>query len=147
MTRNPTVTIDGEWLLARIQQIEYIIDDVRAACASGAFMVGADQTKPSSKRRTQDGIPVSPRTTNALFDISEIEWKTKGSEPARVDDSWAWAFAYDRDGIVLPETQAILTELLHKDKVQVGIYEITLSGQDKKLLSRKIPKSKGRKGR
>lgn len=143
----PTVTLDGEWLLARIQEIEYILDKIRAEAADGTFTKGPHQDRDRPKTRERDGTPVFPQPRNLSSDISEIHWKLKGSEPADFNAPWAWAFAYDEDGYVHPETEAIVNELMHSEKVQVGIYEITLSGTDKNLLSRKIPKSKVRKRR
>ncbi len=141
------VTIDGEWLLAKFQEIEYIIDEIRARCGDGAFVAGADQTRPDPRTRTQDGTPIFPAPRAAIGDLSEIEWKIKGSEPARVNDSWAWAFAYESNGDYRPESRDLVMAIEAAGKIKVGIYEITLSGRDKNLLSRTIPKAGGRKGR
>jgi len=132
-----TVTLDGEWLLARIQEIEYILDRIRAEAADGAFAKGPRQDRDKPRARTRDGTPVFPSPRAGTINTSGIEWKLKGSEPADFNAPWAWVFAYDKDGYVLPETEAIVNELMHTEKVQVGDYEITLSGRDKNLLSRK----------
>lgn len=116
------MTIDAKWLLQRIQQIEYTLDEIRTHCGQGAF--------------------VTPKTGE--ININDIEWLKKVGEPTGFNASWAWAFAYDQDGSVLDEAQAIVTALLHEDKVKVGQYEISWGGRDKDLLSRKIPKTKER---
>ena len=110
-----TVTLDGDWLLARIQQLEYILDEIRAKAADGAF------AKP--------GAPE--------VDLRGITWKLKDSELAGPNDPWAWAFAYDQDGSVLPEASALLEAIKRDGKVLVGGYEISLGGRDKNLLNRK----------
>ncbi len=132
-----TVTLDGEWLLARIQQIEYILDEIRVKAADEAFAKGPRQDRDTPRPRTKDGTPISPSPRAGTINTSGIEWKLKGSEPADFNAPWAWAFAYDEDGYIRPETEAIVNELMHVEKVQVGDYEITLSGRDKNLLSRK----------
>lgn len=116
-----TVTIDAEWLLNRIESIERGIADIRKAAAEGVHRAA------------------SPSGIN----IHALEWKTKGSQPARDDDAWAWAFAYNYEGGLLPAAEQLIQEIERYGKVEVSGFEITLSGRDKKLLSRK--KLKGRR--
>lgn len=85
------------------------------------------------------GIAAIPE--EAYIDISKIKWQNKDKQPAKPDDSWAWAFAFDRDGKVLNETRELLGELEKNDgKVVVGEYEVTLGGRDGNLLNRKLRK-------
>ncbi len=119
--RKQTVTIDTEYLLNRLETLERIINDIRAVARAGV------------------GRPASPTGIN----IHALEWKTKGSQPARDDDAWAWAFAYDQDGVLMDAARQLVDELERYGKVEVDGYEITLSGRDKNLLSRK--KLKGRR--
>ena len=76
--------------------------------------------------------PASPAGIN----IRAIEWKTKDGGPASEDEAWAWAHGYGRDGFLLDETRQLVDEIKRTGKVEVEGYEITLSGRDKKLLSR-----------
>ena len=116
-----TVTMDGEELLARIQQIEYILDEIRSAAADGVFTT-----------------PVT-----AGIDLTQINWLKKGSLPADPGDPWAWAFAYDEDSDILPETDALVSVIERDGKALIDGYEITLSGRDNNLLSRKKAKPRG----
>lgn len=117
-----TVTMDGEELLARIQQIEYILDEIRSAAADGVF--------------------VAPDTTG--IDITQIEWLKKGSEPASPGDPWAWAFGYNEDGNYLPESETLVRAIEQSGKVEIDGYEMILSGRDNNLLNRKKIRPKGR---
>ncbi len=74
------------------------------------------------------------------LDISGIEWKRSnkaGGGPAGPGDGWAWAFAYTQDGGVRNEAMQLVTALQQYGKVIAGGFEISLSGRDKRLLSRK----------
>jgi len=116
--RGRTVTVDAEWLLNRLDALDRAIADIRKKAAEGAF---------------QPARPASPAGIN----LNLLEWKTKGSQPARDDDPWAWAFAYDQEGFLLDAARQLVQEIERYEKVEVGGYEITLSGRDKNLLSRK----------
>ena len=132
-----TVTLDGEWLLARIQQIEYILDEIRARAADGAFVKPeADSSFITDNRGRAQSRGARPRRAPSI-NVMDIPWLKKGSEPASPYDPWAWAFAYDFDGDVFPETEELLEAIKRDGKVQVDGYEISLGGRDKNLLNRK----------
>jgi len=116
------IRLDGEWFLKRIEAIEGELNAIRREAAMGA----------------------APSSTVTGIDLDQIEWKLRGSEPADPDDPWAWAFAYDQDGAVLDETQALVKVLKRDGKALIDEYELTLSGKDKTLLSRKKLKNQGR---
>ena len=118
----PMVTMDGEWLLAQVQQIEYILDGIRSVAADGVF------TTPEA----------------AGIDLTQIEWKLRGSEPASAGDPWAWAFAYNQDGETLLVTDALVKTIEQHGKALIDGYEITLGGRDENLLNRKKLKLQGR---
>lgn len=115
MSDRQRVTVDGEWLLNRLEAVERAINDIRGAIAKNV------------------GQPSSPAGIN----LNLIDWKKKGSEPARPEDPWAWAFAYDQDGPLRDETRQLVQEIERYGKVEVSGYEITLGGRDKRLLNRK----------
>ncbi|MBA7694441.1 hypothetical protein ES703_103051 [subsurface metagenome] len=112
--KRPTVEIDGEFLLNRVEAIERCCIDIRKGIAQGVFQ------------------PASPAGIN----IRAIEWRTKGSEDARDDDPWAWAFGYNQDGSFVDEARQLVQEIQRTGKVEIDGYEITLGGRDKKLLNR-----------
>jgi len=122
-TKRPTVEVDGEFLLNRLESIERSCTDIRKAIAQGVFQ------------------PASPAGIN----INAIDWKTKSSEPAREDDPWAWAFSREQEGHVLDAARQILQEIERYGKVEVSGYEITIGGRDKNLLNRKKLGSQGRR--
>jgi len=113
--KKPSVEVDGEFLLNRLEAIERSVNDIRKAVALGVFQ------------------PASPAGIN----IHLLDWRNKENLPASESDSWAWAFAYTYEGGLRDEAHQLVQEIERYDKVEVGGYEITLSGRDKKLLSRK----------
>lgn len=116
-----TVTIDAEWLLARLEALEATIAQIRTEAAQGVF--------------AREG---ARRTTSATgINIRLLDWKLKGSEPATEQSSWAWAFAYDQEGFILDAARQLVQEIERYGKVEVNGYEITLGGRDKRLLNRK----------
>ena len=121
--KRPTVEVDGEFFLNRVEAIERCCADLRKAVAQGVFQ------------------PTSPAGIN----VRAIDWRTKENQPAGEEDPWAWAFAYHRGGPVLDETRQILQEIERTGKVEVSGYEITIGGRDKKLLNRKKLDSQGRR--
>lgn len=114
-TKKPTVEIDGEFFLNRVEAIERCCADLRKAVAQGIFQ------------------PASPAGIN----IRAINWRTKENQPAPEDDAWAWAHAYHLNGPLKDETRQLVQEIERYGKVETAGYEITLSGRDKKLLNRK----------
>lgn len=137
MNGKPNVTMDGEWLLAQIQQLEYILDEIRSVAAGGAFVKPEeDNSFITDNRGRVFGRGAPPRQAPSV-NVLDIPWLKKGSEPASPGDPWAWAFAFDMDGQVLPETEELLEALERDGKVQIDGYEISLGGHDKNLLNRK----------
>ena len=132
-----TVTLDGEWLLARIQQLEYILDEIRAKAADGAFVKPAEGSPFVTDNRSRTQYSVAKSKQAPSINVMDIPWLKKGSEPASPYDPWAWAFAYDFDGNVFPETEELLEAIKRDGKVRVDGYEISLGGRDKNLLNRK----------
>lgn len=117
-----TVTIDAEFLANRLEAVDRALADIRKAASEGVF----GKTSPRAQ-------PASPAGIN----LHLLEWKTKGSQPARDDDAWAWAFSCDEDGILLDAARQLVQEIERYEKVEIDGYELTLSGRDKNLLSRK----------
>lgn len=115
MTTGRTVTVDAEWLLARLEALEATIAQIRQEAAQGVHRTA------------------SPSGIN----LHLLEWKTKDSQPASEDAPWAWAFAYDQDGVLMDAARQLMQEIERYGKVEVSGYELTLSGRDKNLLSRK----------
>ena len=118
-----TVTIDAEWLLNRIESAERAIADIRNVAAQG----------------------VKGRPTLSGININLLEWKIRGSKPAREDDDLAWAFSCDPDGYILDEARQLVEEIERLGKVEVAGYEISLGGRDNKLLNRKKLKRQERR--
>jgi len=110
-----TVTIDADWLINRLDALDRAVADIRKVAAEGVHRAA------------------SPAGIN----IHALEWKTKDSQPARDDDAWAWAFSRNQEGYVLDAAKQLVQELERYGKVQVDGYEITFSGRDNQLLSRK----------
>ena len=96
--------------------------------------------KPLDALRTLGAEGFTSGGGPADVDIDGINWMKKGRKPAAPTDNWAWAFAYDRDGKVLPETRELVELLRKSKKVRVGDYEITLGGRDGNLLNRRLVK-------
>lgn len=113
--KRPTVEVDGEFMLNRLEAIERSCSDIRKAIAQGVFQ------------------PASPAGINTRA----IDWRTKGNEAARDDDPWSWAFGYTETGQLRDETRQLIAEIERYGKVEVNGYEITLGGRDKRLLNRK----------
>lgn len=115
------IRLDGDKLLRCITRIERELNEIRREAALGAA------ASPSVQ-----GI-----------DLTKIEWKGKGSEPASAGDSWAWAFGYNEDGSYKPESAALVAAIEMAGKVVADGYVMTLSGRDKRLLNRKKLKREG----
>lgn len=114
MTDKPMISIDGEWLLERIQDLEIIINEIRSIASRGTFV-----------QQTPEGI-----------DLDAIDWKVKDSKPFTAGDPWGWAFAYDQEGDTLNSTRELVNLLKSDLKVTIDGYVIKLSGRGGKLLSR-----------
>lgn len=112
--KRPTVEVDGEFFLNRVEAIERCCADLRKAVAQGVFQ------------------PASPAGIN----IHAIKWRTKGNQPARDDDPWSWAFSKSPEGRPLDESRQLVEEIERYGKVEVNGYVITLGGRDKDLLNR-----------
>lgn len=110
----PMISIDGEWLLTRIQRIEGLLDEIRSEAARGAY------TQP-----TPEGI-----------DLEAINWLVKGSEPFTPGDTWGWAFAYDQNNHILVETRELVKIIERDGKAIIDGYVIKLGGRDGNLLNR-----------
>ena len=70
------------------------------------------------------------------YNVSEIRWLTKGKQPADVDDDWAWTFAYELNGVVIPAVGALVDDLNEKDYIDVDPYRITM--EKNKFLYRRL---------
>lgn len=112
------IRLDGEKLLRCIQRIETELNIIRRDAALGTAAAPSVQ-----------GV-----------DLTKIEWKGKGSEPASASDSWAWAFAYEQNGTYKPESKALVQAIEQTGKVEMNGYVMTLNGRDDNLLSRKKQK-------
>ena len=121
--KRPTVEVDGEFLLNRLESIERSCSDIRKAVAQGVFQ------------------PASPAGIN----LHAINWRTKDNHTADEDEPWAWAHAYHREGGLRDEARQLVQEIERYDKVEVKGYMITLGGRDKKLLNRTKIGSQGRR--
>jgi len=71
------------------------------------------------------------------IDITKINWMVKGKLAASQEDPWAWTFAYDRQGNILPETREVVEAIQQYGEIKVGDYTITLGGDRNNLLNRK----------
>jgi len=125
----PEIRLDGEKLLRHILIIEGELNEIRREAAMGA-------PKASS----------APAPRIQGVDLTQIEWKGKGSVPVDTGAPWAWAFAYDYDGDYIPESRTLVQRIEQYGPVEIDGYEMTLSGRDKNLLNRKKikPKDRGR---
>jgi len=137
-----TVSIEAEWLLKRLEGIENLLADIRTRAAEGVFNQPAHQEEGGSpfvrKIRQTDRRTNNPTEIN----IHVIEWMKKGMQPASADDSWAWAFTTDQEGLLRSETRLLVQEIERYKVVEIDGYEITLGGRDKNLLNRKKIKAK-----
>ena len=115
------IRLDSEELLREIEAIELLLNKIR--------------------RMTGRGAAASPSVQG--IDLTRIEWKRKGSKPASAGDPWAWTFGYAQDGGYLPESETLVKALEQSGKVEMDGYVMTLSGRDKRLLSRKKLKRGG----
>lgn len=113
-TDKPMVSIDGEWLLKRIQQIEFILDNIRTKAATGSFV-----------QQAPEGI-----------DLDAIDWKGPNKKPFHPGDTWGWAFAYDEGGGLKPETEALVIIIERDGKATIDGYTIKLGGRNNTLLNR-----------
>jgi len=97
----------------------------------------AIQTQPVS---TVAPTPKKDEPMEVNIDISRINWKKSkraGGGTASEYDSWAWAFAYDRQGNLLPESKDLFEATQHYGSVRIGDFVVTLGGDKKNLLNRK----------
>jgi len=96
--------------------------------------------------KTPTRVPAkAPSTAEPMaldIDISGIDWMQKNMELVGLDASWAWAFGYDQDGDVKPETEQLVEAIQQYGNVKVGKHMIGLGGNDNTLLQRKISKGK-----
>jgi hypothetical protein len=82
-----------------------------------------------------EGLITKPELQN--IDIYAIDWMKKDREKANPEDSWVWAFAYDMDGKLRPETKYLVQYIQQYGEAEIDGFKITLSGSDEKLLNRK----------
>jgi len=126
------VTINAEWLIARLEALEATIQQIRYEASQGVLK------QPSPFTRVK---PRPPSATAAHgININLIDWKRSnkaGGGSAGPGDGWAWAFAYSQDGKLLDEAVQLVQEIERYEKVEVDGFEITLGGRDKNLLNRK----------
>jgi len=123
------VTINAEWLIARLEALEATIQQIRVEASQGVLK------QPSPFTRVE---PRPPSATSAHgINLNLIEWKIKGSAPATEHSPWAWAFVNDVEGNIRDETRQLVQEIERYGKVTVDGFEITRSGRDGNLLSRK----------
>jgi len=109
------VVIDPDQLITQLDSIQAHIDQLRKLCSEG----------------------FTTRPVPADINLDAIKWMKRGKQPAAPGDKWAWAFAYSRDGGVLPETRRLVEAIKRHGKVEVEGFEITLGGRDGKLLNRR----------
>ena len=112
------IRLDGEKLLKHIETIEGELNEIRRDAA----MYRAP----------------APRVQG--IDLTQIEWKGKGSMLVGAGAEWAWAFGYDQNGEYWPESEALVRALEQSGKVEMDGYVMTLSGRDKRLINRKKQK-------
>ena len=79
----------------------------------------------------------STKPTEATIDLSKIGWKVKGGVAASSSDPWAWAFAYNQDDTMKPETSELVEAIKQHGSIQVSGFEIKLGGRDGNLLNRR----------
>ncbi|MFH2111738.1 MAG: hypothetical protein ABIJ47_10830 [Candidatus Bathyarchaeota archaeon] len=78
-----------------------------------------------------------PEPEEPVYDLWAVDWKLKGGEPAPRDTSWAWAFAYTRDGDYVPEVKPLVQFIEQYGQLEAEGYTVTLGGRDKNLLNLK----------
>jgi len=109
------IRLDGEWLLARIQNIEFELNEIRRRAAMGS----------------------APSPSVQGIDLTQIYWLDRDSEVVGLGAEWSWAFGYDQSGGYKKESETLVKAIEQSGKVEIDGYEMTLSGRDKRLLNRK----------
>ena len=71
------------------------------------------------------------------YNVSEIKWMDKSRHPALPDDEWAWTFAYELNGDLIPVVGALVDDLREKRYIDSCGYRITMKA-DKFLHRRRI---------
>ena len=109
MTGGRIIIDDPGRLLSFIEELEENVARLRQFFAQGFKM-----------NQEPDGGP---------YDLEAIAWKLKDGSPATSEDPWAWAYAYDQDGSLHPETGALVEDVQDSPSARVIAdgYEITLS--------------------
>lgn len=74
------------------------------------------------------------------FDLEAIKWLDKQRTPAPLDAPWSWTYVYDIDGEIHPEVEPLYNEICMCGEVHTQGFIITLGGNDKRLLSKRIAK-------
>ena len=107
------VVIDVDRVVAALDALDNAVADLRIVLTEG-FTAEVQPTKHAPSTR-----PASSKPMPVTIDISRIEWMGKNREKVGTDASWAWAFAYDRDGDVMPETAELLRTLERYGKEKI----------------------------
>lgn len=125
------IVVNADELLKLVDKVRGSLDELSNFLARG---LTTEKPTPARQRKAEkastSAMPVSVK-------VSGINWLTKDKKPASPDAAWSWAYGYDREGFIRPETEALIQEIEKYGKVTVGGFEFSLSGRDMNLLSRK----------
>ncbi len=121
-----------EKLIILMDRRDKLNSDIRIMLSRNLGSYAQDDPEPRS-REVESAMKLD-------LEISGIDWKRsnkQGGGPASPSDGWAWAFGYNQDGTIRRETMQLIQALKQYGKVIIDGFEISLSGQDKRLLNRK----------
>lgn len=129
------VTVDAEKAIELLNEIRREVNE--RIDALGRFLARGLTTESPAPARQRKAEKASTAAMPVSVSVSDINWLTKDKKVARPDAAWSWAYGYDREGFIRPETEALIQEIEKYGKVTVGGFEFSLSGRDMNLLSRK----------
>ena len=76
-------------------------------------------------------------TVPDIYNLSDIKWMVKSRQLANWDDSWAWTFAYDMKGELIPVVGALVDDLRENPNGYIDVPPFRISMQKDKFLSRR----------
>jgi len=129
------VTVDADEVVKLLNEIRREFN--KRIDELGNFLASGLTTEPPSPARQRKVEKASTSAMPVSVNVSGINWLTKDKEPASPNAAWSWAYGYDIEGAIRPETEALIQEILKYGKVTVGGFEYSLSGRDMNLLGRK----------
>lgn len=88
------------------------------------------------KPRERPSEPERGEPMSVSVDLSKITWMQRDRKVVSASAQWGWAFGFDRDGAVLPETKEVVELLERYGEIEVDGHIVKFSGDKGNLISK-----------